>query len=141
MVAGRDPLHRRLRMVTLHCPRPGAGPLQRALAGAAALSDVVAGRRCWFGARPRSRGEWYALSPEWQGILGAAPLGLLHAPAWATDPAHLAEAKAAADVFHAVQPGLRRNGRILWAHLRSAGGRRPAGSKDFTALDMGGGHS
>ena len=138
VVAGRDPLHRRLSMVTVHCSRPGAGPLQRVLAGAAALGDVAAGRRCWFGARPRSRGEWYALSPEWQGILGAAPLGLLHAPAWATDPAHLAEAKAAADVFHAVQPGLRRNLRILWAGLRSRRGPWPADGKDYATLGVDG---
>jgi hypothetical protein len=128
-------------MVTLHCPRPGAGRLQRALAGAAALGDVVAGRRCWFGARPRSHGEWYALSPEWQGILGAAALGLLHAPAWAHDAAHLAEAKAAADVFHAVQRGLRRNLHILWAGLRTRRGPQAADGEDFNALGMGGGRT
>jgi len=129
VVAGRDPVRRRLLMTTLHCPRPGATPLQRVLAGAAALTDVVAGRRCWFGARPRTRGEWYALSPEWQGILGSAPLGLLHAPAWTDETSQLAEAQAAADVFHAVQPGLRLNGRLLMAGLR-AGAKPPAATAE-----------
>jgi hypothetical protein len=119
VVGGRDPLRHQVRLVSLRCPRPGATRGQRVIAALAALADVMGGQRCWFGARPRSFGEWNALSPEWQSILGAAPVGLLHAPAWTDDPSHLAEARAAADVFHAVTPGAGRNLRIVLATVSS----------------------
>jgi N-acetylglucosaminyldiphosphoundecaprenol N-acetyl-beta-D-mannosaminyltransferase len=109
VVGGRDPVQHQVRMVSLRCPRAGARRKERVLTALAALTDVATGRRCWFGARPRTYGEWNALSPEWQSILGNAPVGLVHAPAWTDDPSNLMEARAAADVFHAVNPSLRSN--------------------------------
>ena len=70
----------------------------------AGLRDIAAGRRCWFGARPRGFSQWYALRPEWQEILSRTPVGLLHAPAWNDDPSQREEACAAADIYLAVQP-------------------------------------
>jgi hypothetical protein len=79
----------------------------------AGLLDVAAGRRCWFGARPRGHSQWYALRPEWQNILSRTPVGLLHAPAWAEDPAQSEEACAAADIYLAVQPAHKRAVTVL----------------------------
>jgi hypothetical protein len=114
VVTGRDEASQTLRLTELRCPRQGSeasgANVWALLAG---LLDVAAGRRCWFGARPRGHSQWYALRPEWQNILSRTPVGLLHAPAWADDPAQREEACAAADVFLAVQPRHKRAFAVL----------------------------
>ena len=101
--------------VLLRCAGPRAKRTARAWARAAALLDVAQGRRAWFGVRPRSAGEWYALRPEWQRMLAGKPIGLLHAPAWSDDAALHAEACAAADVFASVLSPTRRAALLLGA--------------------------
>ena len=121
VVSGRHGLTGEPRFSLLHCPvqdgeprpRHGAGGRGSAWAWAAGLIDVARGSRSWIGMRPRSRSQWYALRPEWQQILAATPVGLLHAPAWADEAALLDEACAAADVFCAVQTPLNRLGLIF----------------------------
>ena len=105
VVTGRDEASQQLRLTELRCARPG-GDASSANGWAlmAGLIDVAAGRRCWFGARPRGHSQWYALRPEWQNILSRTPVGLLHAQAWNDDPAQREEACAAADIYLAVQP-------------------------------------
>lgn len=109
VVTGRDDASHELRLSELRCARSGheAGRAN-VWALMAGLRDVAVGKRCWFGARPRGHSQWYALRPEWQGILSRTPVGLLHARAWADDPNQREEARAAADIYLAVQPaGLR----------------------------------
>ena len=85
----------------LTLPRNPKRVRDRAWATVAALADVARGRRVWFGARPRTVGQWHALPRVWQQALAPLPVGLLHAPAWA-DHDHLrAEAQAVADVYGA----------------------------------------
>jgi hypothetical protein len=92
-------------MSQLRCARPdGDASSANAWALMAGLLDVAAGRRCWFGARPRGHSQWYALRPEWQKILSRTPIGLLHAQAWSDDRLQREEAWAAADIYLAVQP-------------------------------------
>jgi len=105
VVSGRHAVTHDLELEELRCARPGGNHRARApWALLAGLLDVAAGRRCWFGARPRSRSQWYALRPDWQRLLARVPVGLLHAPAWADESALADEAGAAADAFWAVQP-------------------------------------
>jgi hypothetical protein len=94
--------------VRLRMASPSAGRAQRAWSLLAGVLDVMLGRRAWFGARPRGAGQWYAMRPEWQQMLAGWPVGLFHAPAWTDDPAQLAEASAAADVFAVVLSPMRR---------------------------------
>lgn len=108
VVAGRDPLDKRLRLVTLRCVVPGASRAQRRWALLAGLLDVLAGQRRWFGARPRTVGQWYALRPEWQQTLVKLPVGLVHAPSWCDGVAVQDEADAIADVYAAVQTPMQR---------------------------------
>jgi N-acetylglucosaminyldiphosphoundecaprenol N-acetyl-beta-D-mannosaminyltransferase len=67
------------------------------------LLDVVQGRRCWLGVRPRSIHEWEALPEEWRQVLIGATPGVFHAPAWSAAGECSDEADAAADVFLEVQ--------------------------------------
>jgi len=104
VVNGRNEASRELRMSELRCARPGGvASSANAWALMAGLLDVAAGRRCWFGARPRGHSQWYALRPEWQTILSKTPIGLLHARAWDDDRSQHEEACAAADIYLAVQ--------------------------------------
>jgi hypothetical protein len=105
VVIGRDEASQALRLSELRCARPnGQASSATVWALMAGLRDVAAGRRCWFGVRPRGQSQWYALRPEWQNILSRTPVGLLHAQAWTDDPAQREEACAAADIYLSVQP-------------------------------------
>ena len=115
VVTGRDESTGALRVAELHGARTDTGTGgSRFWAHLAGLRDVAAGRCRWIGVRPRDRGQWYALRPEWQQILSRSQVGLLHARAWTDDPSLREEARAAADVYLAVQPPLKR----LWVVLR-----------------------
>jgi len=118
VVSGLDAATRRLAVAPLRCPRASASGLRRALAHYGGLLDVMQGRRCWFGVRPRRSGEWYSLSPEWQSLLAGAPIGLLNAPAWAADDSVRLEAGAAADAFYVARRNWRENIRVALAALR-----------------------
>jgi hypothetical protein len=118
VVSGLDAATRRLAVAPLRCPRASASGLRRALAHYGGLLDVMQGRRCWFGVRPRRSGEWYSLSPEWQSLLAGAPIGLLNAPAWAADDSVRMEAGAAADAFYVARRNWRENIRVALAALR-----------------------
>ncbi len=123
VVAGLDATTRRVSLAPLRCPRPARSALRRGLGRCGGLIDIVQGRRCWFGVRPRRSGEWYALAPEWQSLLATAPIGLLNAPAWAADERIRLEAGAAADAFYTVRRNWRENFRIAFASLRAVGAR------------------
>jgi len=111
-VTGRDPASGVWCLTPLRSARPGtARPLHTVWSLLAGLPDVAAGRTAWYGARPRSRGQWQVLRPDWQGILAEVPVGLLQAPVWADQAADHGEASAIADVFWAVQSP--------WARLRA----------------------
>jgi hypothetical protein len=113
-VTGRDESSGELRVSRLRCAsattEADGANVWVLLAG---LRDVAAGRRSWFGARPRGQSQWYALRPEWQRILARTPVGLFHAPAWTDGPAQHEEACAAADIFLAVQPAHQRAVTVL----------------------------
>jgi N-acetylglucosaminyldiphosphoundecaprenol N-acetyl-beta-D-mannosaminyltransferase len=120
VVTGRDESSQELRLSELRCTRAGGEESgANAWALMAGLLDVAAGRRCWFGARPRGHSQWYALRPEWQKILSRTPVGLLHAPAWADDRLQREEARAAADVYLAVQPPHKRAILVMRGLIRS----------------------
>jgi hypothetical protein len=121
VVVGLDVATRGVAVTPLRCPRASASGLRRAFAHYGGLLDVMQGRRCWFGVRPRRSGEWYALSPEWQSLLASAPIGLLNAPAWAADDGVRMEASAAADAFYVVRRNWRENIRIAFAAIRPGG--------------------
>jgi hypothetical protein len=109
VVTGRDTASNELQVARLRCPRAGVeSPTHSPWSFLAGVLDVACGRRCWYGARPRSSSEWYALSPDWQTILADVPSGLLNAPTWSDHPSHWEEASAAADVYWAVLPQWRR---------------------------------
>ena len=96
-----------------------ARALDRWLGHCGALLDIVQGRRCWFGLRPRQEAEWYALGRDWQELFSRTAIGLFHAPAWTERSANLDhEAHAAADAFMAVPPSLGARVRILYHHTR-----------------------
>ncbi|MDH5540977.1 MAG: hypothetical protein OEY03_16355 [Rhizobacter sp.] len=114
VVTGRDEASRELRLSELRCARPrGDAASANVWALMAGLLDVASGRRCWFGARPRGHGQWYALRPEWQTILSRTPVGLLHARAWTNDPLQREEACAVADIYLAVLPPHKRAFTVL----------------------------
>lgn len=118
VVAGRDEVTQQLRMAPVRCPQHPDRWGSRVWAFLAGLIDVAAGQRAWFGMRLRSRDEWMALRPEWQGVLAQANLGLLHAPAWSHEPSAFEEAQAVADVFCAVLPPRRQGWHVLGAWWR-----------------------
>jgi N-acetylglucosaminyldiphosphoundecaprenol N-acetyl-beta-D-mannosaminyltransferase len=105
IVLGREETRPGLASVALRCVHGDATGGERALAGYGALADVAMGRRAWFGMRPRTAAQWYALSADWQHLLSRVPVGLVHQPAWADVDTTRAEAEAAADVFHAIRRG------------------------------------
>jgi hypothetical protein len=113
---------RGLQLASVRTPsRPDSG-LGRVLGCYGAMLDVLQGRRCWFGVRPRSASEWYSLGPDWQALFSRSPIGLLHAPAWldrfATQDS---EALAVADAYFAVRTGMRERLRIVAALWRLRG--------------------
>jgi hypothetical protein len=120
VVSGLDSTTRQVELVLLRCPRATPSRVRQLLAHFGALLDIVQGRRCWFGVRPRRRGEWYGLSPVWQSLIGNAPVGLLNAPAWTAEDGTRLEAGAAADAFFVVRRSWRENLRIAIAALRRA---------------------
>jgi hypothetical protein len=120
VVVGRDDAGAAPRVADLLCAVPHAGSSAPVWAGLAGLVDIVAGRRAWFGMRPRSLGQWYSLRPEWQQVLGDMPVGLLHAPAWG-DAAHRFEAEAAADVFGSTLSGPQLVRRLVAMRARRVG--------------------
>jgi hypothetical protein len=117
-VSGQDAESGQLRLQSLRCPNSTERGASHFLAHYGALLDIAAGHRSWFGARPRSQSEWYALSRDWQLLLANTPVGCLHAPAWDRGEAESREARAAADVFYAVSQSLSLRLRILAGMLR-----------------------
>lgn len=68
------------------------------------MMDVLQGRRCWFGIRPRSAEQWDALSADWQRIFAQSFIGLFHAPAWSDPDANVQlESFAVADAYMSVR--------------------------------------
>ena len=120
VVSGHDDESGQLRMQSLRCPHSTGHGTGHLLAHYGALLDIAAGHRSWFGTRPRSQSEWYALSRDWQVLLANTPVGCLHAPAWSEGQGESPEAQAAADVFFAVNQGLAQRIRLLFANLRVA---------------------
>jgi N-acetylglucosaminyldiphosphoundecaprenol N-acetyl-beta-D-mannosaminyltransferase len=118
VVSGQDAESGQLRLQSLRCPNSTERGASHFLAHYGALLDIAAGHRSWFGARPRSQSEWYALSRDWQLLLANTPVGCLHAPAWDRGEAESREARAAADVFYAVSQSLSLRLRILAGMLR-----------------------
>jgi N-acetylglucosaminyldiphosphoundecaprenol N-acetyl-beta-D-mannosaminyltransferase len=118
VVSGQDAESGQLRLQSLRCPNSTGRGAGHFLAHYGALLDIAAGHRSWFGARPRSQSEWYALSRDWQLLLANTPVGCLHAPAWDQGEAESREARAAADVFYAVSQSLALRLRIVAGMLR-----------------------
>ena len=81
-----------------------------------ALLDIVQGRRCWLGLRPRRETEWFALGRDWQDLFSRTAIGLFHAPAWREKSDYLnIEACDAADAYMAVQSTLRGRLKVLYS--------------------------
>ncbi|MCF8209873.1 MAG: hypothetical protein K9K38_10780, partial [Rhodoferax sp.] len=112
-VTGRDEISHAIRQVPLRCPKPGQKGVAALLSQYGAWLDVALGLRSWFGQRPRSQSEWYALSRDWQTILSAVPVGCLHAPAWTETGESAAESEAVADVYFAYNNRFKEKLRIL----------------------------
>lgn len=117
---GRDADSGEVRLRTLRCARLNEGGPGRLLASYGAWLDVMAGHRSWLGARPRSLSEWYALGRDWQALLTGTPVGCLHAPAWSETQGESLEARAAADVFLAVNQTFSQKTQLLFAALSGA---------------------
>ncbi len=117
---GRDTDSGEIRLQTLRCARSSGPGMASMLAHYGEWLDVLAGYRSWFGSRPRSQSEWYALGRDWQLLLARTPVGCLHAPAWVEGEGESREARAAADVFFAVSQSLALRMRIVVALLRGA---------------------
>ena len=115
---GRDADSGELVLQSLRCARDTGRGAGQVLAHYGEWMDVAAGHRSWFGSRPRSQSEWYALGRDWQLLLARIPVGCLHAPAWVEGEAESREARAAADVFYAVSQSLELRLRILAGLLR-----------------------
>ena len=113
VVVGRDADTGKVQLQTLRCAPDSASQPRHLLVHYGAWLDVVAGHRSWFGARPRSLSEWYAIGRDWQQLLANTPVGCLHAPAWSEHNAENTDARAAADVFFAVSQGWTERMRIL----------------------------
>lgn len=127
VVLGRDLDTDNLRLQFLRCAVHSSAGATHPLAHYGAWMDVVGGRRSWFGSRPRSPSEWYALGRDWQLLLSASPVGCLHASAWSEEGGDNLEAYAAADVFFAVSQTTALRLRIVLSLLKAAipGFKRP----------------
>lgn len=107
-----------LRTIELRSAPADVGWCALAIGFLGALLDVAQGRRRWFGVRPRSPSQWYALRRDWQRLFSGLPVGVFHAPAWADDAAHEdSEMWAVADAYFAVAGGWRERLRILLGFL------------------------
>lgn len=118
VVVGRHAETQTVRLQTLRCANPAYRGLGRLLANYGEWLDVLAGVRSWFGARPRSTSEWYALGQDWQLLLADTPVGCLHCAAWSDTGENSLQALAAADVYFAVHSKLRQRLRIIGALLK-----------------------
>lgn len=107
-----------IHLQTLRCAPTSGHDAGHLLAYFGEWLDVAAGHRTWFGSRPRSQSEWYALGRDWQLLLAPTPIGCLHAPAWSEEAGESVESRAAADVFFAVNPGIRIRMQILRSIIR-----------------------
>jgi N-acetylglucosaminyldiphosphoundecaprenol N-acetyl-beta-D-mannosaminyltransferase len=94
-------LSMRTRVANLSLARNPDRRRDRVWAIVAGLPEVARGERTWFGARPRTIGQWHALPRVWQQALTRLPVGLVHAPAWADKACLEGEAQAMADVYGA----------------------------------------
>lgn len=117
---GRDADSDEVVLQNLRCARSNGRGAGQTLAHYGSWLDVAAGHRSWFGSRPRSQSEWYALGREWQLLLASTPVGCLHAPAWSEGQAESLEAQAAADVFYAVNQSVAMKIRIIRSVIRDA---------------------
>ena len=117
---GRDADSGELVLKTLRCVCADGRGAGHVLSHYGEWMDVMAGHRSWFGSRPRSESEWYALGRDWQILLGRIPVGCLHAPAWVEGEGEGREARAAADAFYAVSQSLSLRLRIVSGLLRNA---------------------
>ena len=115
VVVGRDADTAKVQLQTLRCTPDSASQHRHLMAHYGAWLDIVSGHRSWFGARPRSLSEWYAIGRDWQLLLANTPIGCLHAPAWSEHSTESTDARAAADVFFAVSQGWTERMRILRA--------------------------
>jgi len=117
VVMGRHADTQAVQLQSLRCANPSHRGLGRLLAHYGEWLDVLAGLRSWFGARPRSASEWYALGQDWQILLSDTPVGCLHTAAWSDQAENNPQALAAADVYFAVHRTLKEKMRILGAWL------------------------
>lgn len=120
VVVGHDADGEQLLLQQLRCANTPEWGGDSLLAQFGSWLDVVQGRRSWFGARPRSPSEWYALSRDWQVLLTNTAVGCFHARAWSDSDGESADARAAADVFFAVRQSASERLRLLLAVLRGA---------------------
>ncbi len=89
----------------------------RSVAYFGSLLDIVQGRRCWFGLRPRQQAEWNALGRDWQDLFSRTAIGLFHAPALKeTGGDFHDEAYAVADAFMAAQSTMTERIKILCSY-------------------------
>lgn len=90
------------------------------------MLDVLQGRRCWFGIRPRNAAQWHALSADWQRIFAQASIGLFHAPAWTdVEPAAQLESFAVADAYISVKRSTWQRCALCCAIVLGAVGPKP----------------
>lgn len=115
VVVARDADTDKVQLQALRCGLTQAEQPQHVLTHFGGLLDIVSGHRKWFGARPRMPSEWYAIGRDWQLLLANTPVGCLHAPAWSEHRTANADARAAADVFFAVNQGWAERLRIVRA--------------------------
>ena len=104
---GRDTDSGEIHLQALRCARQNGNGVPQMLDHYGEWMDVLEGHRSWFGSRPRSQSEWYALGRDWQLLLARVPVGCMYAPAWDEGEDASPVARAAADVFFAVSQSLR----------------------------------
>jgi N-acetylglucosaminyldiphosphoundecaprenol N-acetyl-beta-D-mannosaminyltransferase len=119
VVVGRDTDTAKLQLQTLRCAPELTSKHRHMLAHYGAWLDIVSGHRSWFGARPRRLSEWYAVGRDWQMLLANTPVGCLHASAWSEHNTESTDARAAADVFYAVNHDWTERMRIFKAYFAS----------------------
>lgn len=129
VACGRDADTDPVRLQTLRCAQSTERGNGAVLAHYGEWLDVVAGHRSWFGSRPRSQSEWCALGEDWQRLLSNIAVGCLHAPAWYEGEEQRQEARAAADVYFAVNNNVAARMRILRSVIWGA--KSPDGSAPF----------
>ena len=117
VVTGRDADTQTVQLQALRCASPAQSRLGKLIAHYGEWLDVMVGLRSWFGVRPRSASEWYALGQDWQLLLSNAPVGCLHTVAWSDPDENSLQALAAADVYFAVHRSLKERIRIFGATL------------------------